>query len=915
MTLLNVKKRSLLFVAVGIASGSLSSQALSQGVNSSEEISEITITGSRRSGMAVVDSPAPIQMINSDSLKESGAPDLMNSIATQVPSYNASQVGTDMANQTLSASMRALSANHVLVLVNGKRRHITSNVDAVLGSSAADLSFIPTSGISRVEVLTDGAAAIYGSDAIAGVINIILKEDNEGGSINTTVSEYADGGGFTTLLSGDIGFGTMDSYLNLSIENEQRETVLRNSIYGPAECVADPDECINRLENGTVNGYRISSDYWRYLERDRKMASAPGFPELNNWGSPPDISRTAVFFNAGHEFSSTLSIYGYGGIAQKTATSLQVYRRPSLDGGFDENGDGDFNDIMSSGLPEYMYNKYEFGFTPEIETEEDDYSLTVGVNGENDNWTWDLASSYGFNDRDIFNNKSMNFAIWNETGSSQEDFYIGRFEASQWTTSFDASKEFEVGMSQPMTFATGVEYRVDKFGIHEGEPNSYYGAGASGFPGYQPNVNTGTYDRNNLAGYLNLVFVPTDNWVLDAAVRHEKYSDFGSKTIGKITSRYDITDSFAVRGTISTGFRAPTLGEGYYSAVIVSQTSATPQLQANSPAAAALGFGDGLQPETSESISFGLVFEPLPGLTTTIDAYEITISDRIQRGLFNFSTTQSNNTLTGRTTGSFDSTLPDPADTNGDGVPDAQYNEALGRALVGFGYIGSWNDPLAPGGSLDQAQRASVSVAIFNNSLDTKTTGVDWVSTYVSRYNWGSINWTAAANYNKTEVLRAKAAPASLGGAVMYSPQTLSNMETNSPEYRVNLSARINWSDFTLNVRHAIYGPQYTVSSTSGLPGSVVDQLDTVMLSGRQYYKSEIGVMHQTSAELSYNPTDALTFSVGVDNLFNVYPDEVPGPVYDYNAERYVYANRKYLAGSPVGFFGARWFGKLTYNF
>ena len=161
----------------------------------------------------------------------------MNAIATQVPSYNARQTGTDMASQTLTASMRALSANHALVLVNGKRRHITSNVGASTGNAAADLSFIPSSAIERLEVLTDGAAAIYGSDAIAGVVNIILKDDYEGGTINTNVSEYTDGGGYTTNIQGDVGFGTDTAFLNLSVETEERDTVSRSITYGPAVCV------------------------------------------------------------------------------------------------------------------------------------------------------------------------------------------------------------------------------------------------------------------------------------------------------------------------------------------------------------------------------------------------------------------------------------------------------------------------------------------------------------------------------------------------------------------------------------------------------------------------------------------------------------------------------------------------------
>ena len=890
--------------------------ALAQAVSEqADEISEVLVTGTRRSGMAVSDSPAPVQMVNAEMLAESGSPDLMNAIATQVPSYNASQRGSDMASQTLTASMRALSPNHALVLINGKRRHITSNVAAGTGAAAADMSFIPSSAINHVEVLTDGAAALYGSDAIAGVINILLKDDYQGGSFRSNISEYSDGGGYTTNLQGNYGFGSETAYVNLSLEFEERETVTRSVVYGPAECIKDAVECLDRINNGTPSGYSVSGAYRNYLARDAGMVNHPEYPVMNHVGDPPEINRIASFVNAGYEFSENLELYAFGSFGKKRAESLETYRRPSQDGGFDANGDGDRNDITADGTPEYLINKYPAGFNPMEKSEEDDVSLTLGLAGENEGWLWDLATVYGNNEMDVYTTNSMNFTLWNETGQSQENFYDGTYWAKQWTTSLDASKEYDIGLAAPMTFATGLEYRKDEYGIKPGEPASYYGAGASSFPGYNPATNTGSYDRNSYATFLNFIFVPTNDWLVDVAVRYEDYSDFGNETVGKITTRYDFTDSLAVRGTVSTGFRAPTLGEGFYSAVNVGPTSASPQLQPNSAAAAELGFGAGLQPETSENISIGLVFTPFRGLTSTIDAYQIDISDRIQRGSFSFSTGQGTNTITGRTTGSYNSQLPDPADTNGDGTPDASFNEALGQALVKFGYIGVWNDPAAPGGSLDPSARASISVSMFNNSLDTRTTGVDWVTTYSTGFDWGSIDWTVAANYNKTEVLDTKAAPASLGGATMYSLSGLSNIETNSPEYRINLGARISVGDFTINIRENIYGPQYTLSSASSYPLSVRNELDLVTLGSGLYYKNQINELYMTNVEVSYTPTDSLRLSLGMDNIFNEYPDKTPSAIWDYNQERYANTSRAYLTGSPVGFFGSRWFAKLGYDF
>lgn len=872
-------------------------------------IEEIITTGTRRTRMAVSDSPAPIQVINSDMLQQTGAPDVMNAIAMQVPSYNANQRGGDAANQTLTASMRALSPNHALVLVNGKRRHITSNVGASSGSAATDLSFIPAAAIARVEVLTDGAAALYGSDALAGVVNIVLDDDYTKGNFRTNVSEYADGGGFTTNLQGKIGFGNDDAYLNVSVEVEGRETVTRSVTYGPAVCVANPDECLFRLNNGTPSGYAVSSAYRTYLQRDAAMKDHPDYPAINRVGDPPAIERTALFLNGAYALDNGKELYGFGSVGTKKAESFQTYRRPSQDGGVDLNRDG-----RRTGA-ELSVNKYPLGFNPMQESDETDYSFTLGLRGETSSWNWDATSTYGATEMDYYTTDSMNFTLWNESGQSPEDFYDGTFWANQWTSTIDLTRDFDIGFSLPATFATGLEYRASEYGIDPGELASYYGSGAASFPGYNPAVNTGAYDRSSYAAYTNLILSPTDRWLVDMAVRYEDFSDFGSTTIGKLTSRYDFTDNFAIRGTVSTGFRAPTLGEGFYSAVNVGPTSASPQLQPNGPAAATLGFGAGLQPETSDNISIGFVFTPLDNLTTTVDAYRITIEDRIQRGSVNYSTTQNINTSTGRTTGSFNSILPDPADTNGDGVPDASYNEALGRALVAFGYIGQWDNPIAAGGSLDPTARASISVSIFNNALETETSGVDWVTTLSQRFGWGSVDWTMAANYNKTEVLSAKSAPAELGGAVMYSPSTLLNLEMDNPLWRLNLGARVGFGDFNLAIQQMFYGPQYSVTTTSGLPAAVVSTLDTVALGPTTFYKSEIGVLNMTNVELSYQASEGLSFSLGADNIFNQYPDEVPDAVWNFNEERYNNTNRQYLLGSPVGYFGMRWFAKVAYNY
>lgn len=920
------KNLSLVAMAVAAAIGSPVPYAAEP---DDEELTldEIIVTGTRRTGMRVEDSPAPVQIVTAEALEESGAPDLMNQLAFQVPSFNASQQGTDMASATLVANMRALSPNHTLVLVNGKRRHFTSNVavlGAYAGAASADLSFIPTSAIASTEVLTDGAAALYGSDAIAGVVNLITRKDFSGGSLRAGVSGHDAGGGFTQNYQGNFGLGSGSGYFNFAFEVERRDSINRpGSVYGPAACVADrlasPDGCPPTGSGTTPSGYPTSTGNAALgRENEYNMIYHPWYPYNSHQGDPPEIKRDVALLSTGLYLGDGTEVYAIASYGNKKTSSTQSYRRPSQDGGYDANGDGDRTDPIGgigprSGQPltEADINKYPLGFNPNIETKERDWEIGAGLAGTLGEWRYDLSSNYGRNEMDIWNTNSMNFTLWNLYGFSPEEFYVGSFEASQWTTSLDVSREFEWGLARPATLAAGLEYREDTYGIGAGEEASYIGAGSAAFPGYNP-LSAGFHKRNNKAVFANVIFNPTDRWLVDIAGRYEDYSDFGGKAVGKLTTRYDFTDRFAVRGTISTGFRAPTMGENYYTAIQVGPTAATATI-------AAATVGDGLQPETSRNISLGLVMKPLPGMTTTIDVYRIDIDDRTRMGNFDYSDPQGPNTRTGRNGGTPNSTLPDPADSDGDGVPDDEYNPILGNALVAGGYISVWNDPTAPGGSFDPSARANISMGFFSNVLDTRTEGVDLVTTFDTRFDWGRIDWLIAGNYNRTKVRREGRAPG-FENIPLFTVADIWSIEKNSPKFRANLGATIRFhGGITLNVRENIYGPQSTVLSASAYASypQIIDTLDLVTFPGTAvpYYKQEIGTLATTNVELSYTPNDAIRVSVGADNLFDKYPDKTPEAIRQYNIERYATTGaRDYLLGSPIGFFGRRLFAKVSYE-
>ena len=787
----------------------------------------IIVTGTRVSGLSAADSPAPVQVIGADILGNVGQPDMIQALAQNIPSFNAQAFGGDTANLTLSAKLRGLSPNHALVLINGKRRHGTSNL-AVLGGpfqggAAADLNFVPLASVDHIEVLLEGAAAQYGSDAIAGVINIIQKQADSGGEIQITGGQYFQGDGKTAGASANIGFAPIpNGYLNLTAEARYHGFSNRGAI--------DPrviDTPFNTSSSSRLSNYP-------------GIATLSDYPYLNKISGDAEYRLYTTAFNAGVDISDSLELYAFGSYGYKFAQAYENYRVPS-------------RVVSPTGV-----RPRPFGFSPKESITENDFALTLGAKGDLGGWLYDVATTYGKDDNDVNVLDSQNASLYFDTGASPTDFHAGDFIGTQWTTNFDISHAFEVGLAGPLTFAAGLEYREDGYELKAGDAASRYKEGSQSYPGFSL-TDAGDHKRDSKAVYVNVAFEPVTALQVDAAVRYEDFSDFGDTTVYKLTSRYDFNDAIAIRGTASTGFRAPTLAEGFYSATNVSPTSAFVQLPPNSAAATLLGL-NGLQPEESKNYSLGFVLHPDPVLSITVDAFQIEIDNRIV----------------------------------GSG------------ALFGSGCTGC-NSPnvlaaiIANGNVLDPTV-TDTGVNIFANGLDTRTQGVDIVMTYASDFGeYGAIDWSLAGSYTKTDVTRIAPPPSGLAaGVALFDATAISDLETASPEYRVVAGALWNADKLSVNTKATLYGPSSEMLSADGAT----------------YYKTQIDERIIIDLDISYAVTDAVTVSLGANNLLNEVPEKYnPALLQQYFQDNNNAAVGQYANFSPFGINGGYYYGKLAYTF
>ena len=585
-------------------------------------LSAIAVTGTRRSAeRTVTEAPVPIDVVSSEEMKLSGRTEITQVLQALVPSLNFPRSsiagGVDMQRPF---TLRGLGPDQALVLINGKRRHagavVAVNNSVGRGSTGVDLNAIPSAAIDRIEVLRDGAAAQYGSDAIAGVVNVILKQ-NSPLTISSTLGQTSRGdGGVSELVGswsralGERGYVTLSGQYRDRKRTNRAEADTRVQYFSKAQ-----DDSIAAGQNVVVGGQRITADM---LNGAR----------MNSWYGDAALRDAGGFFNIGTTTSRGVEFYAFGGATHRSGRSWGFNRRP--------------------GEPVVVRALYPTGFLPNIDGTVNDVSTAIGAKGTAIGWAYDLSAAFGNNNFrfDIGNTNNPTYGV-----NSLREFYAGKLSSTQLTTNLDISRPFSVGLTKPVNLAFGLEGRMDSYKISRGQVESYSNGGVAIldgpsvgraatpgsqlFYGFKPTDETNT-SRNSVAGYVDVEANLTKALSVDIAGRAENFSDFGSATIGKASARYQLPFGFSVRAAGSTGFRAPSLAQSVYSStasnVLTVNGVPTPNEVATYPVNSAIAKALGAKPlkaERSENLSVGATWAPIAGFSATFDYFDITIKDRI----------------------------------------------------------------------------------------------------------------------------------------------------------------------------------------------------------------------------------------------------------------------------------------------
>ncbi|MEX6686452.1 TonB-dependent receptor [Danxiaibacter flavus] len=797
------------FTTLAFQAETYSEVRLSENVN---DLSAVTVVGSRNLKRSIDNSPVPVDVIELKSAtKTLPQVDLNQMLNYLAPSFNsARQSSSDGTEHIDPASLRGLGPDQTLVLINGKRRHTTSllNNQGTFGNGSVgtDLNAIPVSAIDHIEILRDGASAQYGSDAIAGVINIVLKKNTRTFQAGVTggVTSRGDGGTSNVNLNWGGTLGKNGGFINLTGDFLYRGKTTRTQEHNLTifNQFALPEDAAN----GGAFTYDFSADPAALRAYDDSVLKARNLKraDFNFQIGDAKILNSGVFYNLSLPFKNNKAeFYSFGGFNYRDGMGFGFRRLPSEEWNM-------------------VYSIFPNGYQPNTESHIYDESVAVGLKWKYGKWNMDLSNNIGNNRFDYIVNNTVNASM---KENSPTTFKAGGHAFLQNTVNLDASRYFET-VAQGLNLGLGAEFRYEKYTIREGEEASWknYGlytqpdgttidtlglsGGSQSFGGFTP-YNAGTHDRSNISVYADAELDVTKSFTLAGSARFEHYSDFGSTINGKLAARYAINKVFALRGAISTGFRAPSLQQQFFSYVstdlVNGKIGQSGFFPTNSDVAAFIGIPK-LKEETSVNASAGFTVSPGKNLRITVDGYYIKVNDRI--------------TLTGN--------FGQDAYGNVDSV--------IADYLIPYG---------------------ANTARFFVNSVDTKTLGVDLVTTYTYRINNNNkLDFTLAANYNNNEVVQVNSIPEKLASQpdVYFSPAERALIETINPRTKVNFTINYKVRNLTVLLRNEYFGEV----TKNGFPFGEV-----------QLHKGKT----VTDIALSYDFSKHFTLSAGANNIFDIFPD------------------------------------------
>lgn len=790
--------------------------------DTTSQLGEVQIVGSRSANRTKLNSPVPVDIIDIKSLQEA-APQtsitqLLQYVSPSFHSVNGSNAG-DAGSALSLAQLKGLGVDQLLVLVNGRRRHKSSNVNwGGLGNGATgyDLNSIPAGAIERIEILRDGAAAQYGSDAIAGVINIVLKKQTNDVIVSTTgsIRRRGDGASTRTNINYGLKIGDRGGYLNATAEFATQAVSLQ------------PGRDDAGLYNGPIYGGGANTRGYDNIytkEIDDAILASRGIDRhfFDQRGGGSNKAKDALlFFNTAIPVSDHAEVYAFGGISHRNSQFTAVYRLPG------------WTERNNTGL-------YPDGFLPAMDNSITDKSIAIGLKAKAGEWNLDISNVFGKNDFGNVISNSLNASLGLKSPTT---FDAGKYNASQNTASLDISRYF-TSVLHGLNVAFGAQYRTETYQIIAGEEASYSKAdlrpiysvdtSVNGVPyladggllalnglspgsqihaGFRPS-NEVNVSRAIVAGYADVELNVTEKWLVSAAVRAENFSDFGNVTTGKIATRYSFAPWLGIRGSANTGFRAPDLAQFYYTETSTSfqQGRAIDQVTASNKNAATRALGiPSLTPEKSTGYTAGITSQPARNVELSVDAYLVDIKNRVGN------------------TGNFSATDPNlPADV---------------RALL--------------------LQTGTTQAKFFYNAFSTRTKGIEFTGSYKIPLHRNSLQLLAGGNFVKNEVTSVNT-PKGLEQYkyVIFSESEKARVTTNIPQQKITLQAILNTPRFTFLARTIYFG---SVTTASALNANFPRP---------DYYFQELKPIWVTDFSVGYRISKAIQVTAGVNNAFNVLGD------------------------------------------